>query len=168
MLTQNHRQEALSRAYIQAIIAKAGMSYSVPSNDYGIDLVANDVERYGRHRRESGYRLDIQAKSTTLARLQTSIIQYKLDLRAYDYLRRTGAGCPRILVVLVLPDRQAIWCSQSEDELVLRHCAYWMPLAGMPRTANRKSILLGIPRTNLFSPEALRGIMKRIKAGGTP
>ncbi len=38
VLTREHRQEALSRAYIRAVAALAGMTICEPENDYGIDM----------------------------------------------------------------------------------------------------------------------------------
>jgi hypothetical protein len=38
MLTREHRQAALSRAYVRAIAAQAGLVVSEPENDYGIDV----------------------------------------------------------------------------------------------------------------------------------
>lgn len=165
MLTRNHRQEALCRAYVQAIAARCGMSSSVPSPDYGIDLTINDIEMRGQRRAESGYKLDVQAKSTTRADKASTAIRYDLDVRAYDTLRHPRPGCPRILVVLLLPAEESQWSTQTEDELILRHCAYWTTLKGMPATTNRRVLRVHIPRANVFSVAALQGMMKRIKEG---
>jgi hypothetical protein len=165
LLIRNHRQEALTRAYVQAIAALAGMSYSVPSNDYGIDQTINDIEARGRRRSESGYRLDVQAKSTTLARITTTGIRYSMEVQAYDDLRVPRAGCPRVLVVLILPLEEQDWCSQTIDNLIVRRCAYWLSLRGWKPTSNRKTIQVTIPHANVFSAAALQALMTRIKAG---
>ena len=141
------------------------MSVSLPTLDYGIDLTLNEVEDFGGWRAESGNKLDIQAKSTTRAGGTNDVIQYDLDRHSYDVLRFLTTGNPRILVVLCLPIDESRWCSQSEEELILRHCAYWLSLRGRPPTTNRKSIRLSLPRANVFSAEALRALMSRIKAG---
>ena len=165
MLTRNHRQEALSRAYVQVIAARCGMSVSLPNPDYGIDLTLNDIEDFGGWHAESGCKLDIQAKSTARAGKAADVIAYDLDIRSYDVLRLPTARHPRILVVLLLPIDESRWCSQSEEELTLRHCAYWLSLRGRPPSTNRKSVRLSLPRANVFSVEALRTIVSRIKAG---
>jgi Domain of unknown function (DUF4365) len=165
LLTRNHRQEALSRAYVQAIAARCGMSVSLPNPDYGIDLTLNDIEDFGGWHAESGSKLDIQAKSTARAGGTADVIRYDLDLRSYDVLCLPTTGNPRILVVLFLPLDESQWCSQSAEELILRHCAYWLSLRGRPPSTNRKSIRISLPRANVFSVEALRTIMNRIKAG---
>jgi hypothetical protein len=43
LLTKQHGQEALSRAYVQAIAGACGMGYSLPNPDYGIDLPLEDI-----------------------------------------------------------------------------------------------------------------------------
>ena len=59
MLTKQHRQEALSRAYVQAIAARCGMSVSIPTPDYGTDLTLNEIESRGARRVETGFKLDV-------------------------------------------------------------------------------------------------------------
>ena len=168
MLTRNHRQEGLSRAYVQAIAAYCGMSVSVPYPDYGIDMTLSDIEVTDRLRSESGRKLDIQAKSTTRTNKAENTIPYDLDLRSYEVLRRSSRGAPRILVVLHLPRDESRWCSQTPEELSLRYCAYWISLRGWPSSTNRNSVRLTIETAQVFSPDALRGIMTRIKAGAHP
>jgi hypothetical protein len=168
LLTRNHRQEALCRAYIQAIAARCGMSISTPSPDYGIDLTLNDVASAGKYRFESGYKIDVQAKSMVQERVAGVTLRYDLDARTYDVLRQRDLGTPRVLVVLFLPRDEARWTAQTEQELILRHSAYWLSLQGSGPTGNRRSVRLSIPRGNLFSAEALRGMIRRIKEGGVP
>jgi hypothetical protein len=165
LLTRNHRQEALCRAYVLAIAARCGMSASVSNPDYGIDLTLNDIAVSGDHRAESGYKIDIQAKSATHASLSRDHVRYDLDVRSYETLRQPNVGCPRILVVLVLPEKEKDWSVQTEDQLIVRRCAYWLSLRGWPGTANRRSIRLAIPRANVFSIEALQRLVARIKTG---
>ena len=164
MLTRNHRQEALCRAYIQAVAGRCGMSVSQPFIDYGIDLTLNDIESSKGAHAESGFKLDVQAKSTIRAGKDDGLLWYDLDRRSYDVLRQPRPGCPRILVVLSLPADESRWLTQSEEELVLRGCAYWLSLRGRPPLPNRRSVRVSIPRANVFSPEALKAVMARIKA----
>ncbi len=166
MLTRNHRQEALSRAYVQAVAACCGMSSSTPLPDYGIDLSLHDILLVSGRRVESGCKLDVQAKCTTRASVQRDHVRHDLEVASYNALSLVTAGCPRILVVLVLPAKEADWCSQTEQELVVRHCAYWLSLRGREPTTNRKSVRVLLPRSNVFSIKALKGIMERLKQGG--
>jgi hypothetical protein len=168
LLTRNHRQEGLCRAYIQGIAAACGMSCSMPNPDYGIDLTLNDIEERGGRRSESGYKLDVQAKSATRAMLAASEVRYALDAPSFETLRHPAPGSPRILVVLVLPDDETRWLAQTEEELMVRHCAYWITLKGHKASRNRRSVRIAIPRGNLFSVDALLAMMRRIKMGEEP
>jgi hypothetical protein len=168
LLTRQHRQEGLARAYVQAVAAACGMAYSIPNPDYGIDLTLEDILVRGQRRFPSGWKLDLQAKSTTLAAVHGAQIRYDLEVRAYDVLRHPGARCPRLLVVLILPEDEAEWLAHTEEALILRRCAYWLSLWGRKKTARGKTVRLSIPRANVFSPEALREIVARFKQGEAP
>ena len=168
MLTRSHRQEALSRAYIQAIAARTGLATSIPTPDYGVDLTLHGIAILGSRRIDSSYKLDVQAKSTTQARQTLEHVGYDLAKKDYDCLRLVGAGTPRILVVLVLPVREADWVSQTEEQLVLRRCAYWLALKGQPPRRNRRTVRVRIPLRNRFSIEALKALMDAISKGGEP
>lgn len=44
---------------------------------------------------------------------------------------------------------------QSEAELSIGHCAYWVSLRGMPETQNATTVSIELPRSNQFTVEAL-------------
>jgi hypothetical protein len=165
VLTVQHRQEGLSRAYVQAIAAHCGMSSSSPTPDCGIDQCLHEIILVGSARIESGYRIDVQTKSTTLAHVDPTHVRYDLDVATYDLLRYPEAGCPRILVVLVMPEDESQWLIHSEEQLILRRCAYWLSLKGARPTTNRRTVRIKIPRPNVFSVASLRGMLDRIKLG---
>jgi len=75
-----------------------------PDPDYGIDLLLRAVAVDSRRRRDVSVQLDLQLRSTTRANLTESAVAYDLNVDTYNDLRIPGA-CPRILVVLVLPER---------------------------------------------------------------
>jgi hypothetical protein len=131
--------------------------------DYGIDLTLHDIRRRKQRRFESGFKVDIQAKSTIQGDSRNESIAYDLDVKTYDDLWDTEVGCPRILVVMLLPTDEMQWTYQSEEHLMLRHAAYWMSLKGMIEVRNQRSTRLAIPRTNLFSVEALTSIMDHVR-----
>lgn len=141
------------------------MSTSLPNLDYSIDLTINEIVAVGNRRIESGVKVDVQAKSAVGARVEGTHVRYDLEARAYEALRQPAPRVPRILVVLLLPAHESLWTTQTEDELVLRSCAYWLSLKGQGPTSNRRSVRVLIPRANLFSVEALQAIMGRISAG---
>jgi hypothetical protein len=162
MMTRNHRQEALCRAYVRTVAAYAGVLCSQPDPDYGIDLCLRAVEVDSQRRRDVSVQLDLQLRSTTRASLTETAVAYDLDVDTYNALRMSGS-CPRILVVLVLPEDEAEWVRQSPDELAIRRCAYWLSLEGFPPTEATRSIRVNIPLGNAFSAEAVRALLQRAR-----
>src|SRR5262249_54526245 len=118
---------------------------------------------------DTGPQIDIQLKSTTRAEVRDSTMIYDLEVRTYNLLREDIVpGSPRILVVLVLPDDEMQWLSQSVEELILRRCAYWKSLRGAGPTTAQTTIRIAIPRANVFSVEAIQALMNRLKQGEMP
>jgi hypothetical protein len=165
MLIRAHRQEGVCRSYIHAIAARCGLSCSFRDFDYGIDLSVHAITRRGKRYTESGFQLDIQAKSDTAVHLTDAYVHYDMEVKTYDDLRDTEVGIPRILVLLVMPADEAAWTEQNEDHLLIRTCAYWMSLKGMNPTDNTATIRVEVPRVNVFSVDALQGLMDRVKKG---
>ncbi len=81
MLIRTHRQEAVSRAYIHAIAARCGLGCSFRDFDYGIDLTVHTIRRKGQRYVESGFNLDIQAKSTTTVAVTASHVPYDMEVK---------------------------------------------------------------------------------------
>src|SRR4051812_40158821 len=44
-----------------------------------------------------------------------------------------GDDCPRLLVLLALPEKEQDWVMQSVEQLIVRRCAYGTSLAGFLR-----------------------------------
>jgi hypothetical protein len=163
MMTTGHRQEALCRAYVLAVAAQAGVTWSRPQEDYGIDLSLRSIGVLDNRRRDEGVQLDLQFKSTTRAAVTEKAVVYDLERGAYDDLRNAAWPCPRVLVVLVMPADEAQWLSQTTDELTLRHCAYWISLKGYPARKAKRSIRIAIPPANVFSVAGLKALMQRVR-----
>ena len=66
---------------------------------------------------------------------------------------------------LDLPRDKERWVTITEDELVLRHRAYWLNLKGFEETDNRSSVTVRIPRSNLFDVENLHALMEQSREG---
>lgn len=161
----NQQKEQFSITYIRAIAAVAGYSLYRPEIDNdSIDL--GIVSRGGAGKILSP-RLELQLKCTARDILDESYIKYPLILKNYNDLR-INALVPRILVVVLVPEKIADWIKQTEDELCLRHCAYWVSLRGMPETENRNNVTIELLRSNQVTPDALQGIIKRISFGELP
>jgi hypothetical protein len=165
VLTQQHRQECLSKAFIQAVAGRAGLNCLFPQLDFGIDVTLTDIQIRNGRRVESGFKLDIQAKSSINAKVHRDAITYKLEMKTYDDLRDPNVGAPRILVLLVLPKVEEQQVHVSHDNLIVRHSAYWFSLKGMPTLPNEESVSVRIPRANLFTDDTLNRIMLAVKSG---
>jgi hypothetical protein len=167
MLTRNHQQEALCRAYVQAVAALAGVATSTPTPDYGIDLSLRRIEQHENQRRDEGVQLDLQLRSSTRAEVTDTEIKHDLDVRTYDLLRTTPP-VPRVLVLLVLPTEEQEWLSQSTEELIVRRCAYWLSLRRSDPTDSSSTIRVALPRSQVFSVEAVQDLLERIAQGEMP
>ncbi len=167
MLTRNHRQEALCRAYVQAVAELAGVATSVPVPDYGVDLSLREIVQRGQRHLDGRLQLDLQLRSTTRAHLTEAHVGHDLDVPTHDFLRELSSVCC-LLVVLVLPDEEAQWLSQSIEELVLRRCAYWCSLRGADPARTVSSVRISIPRSQVFSVQAVQEMLNRLRQGGEP
>ena len=126
-------RRALSRAYVRAVAARAGLICGGTENDLGFDLFLRSVEIHGQQLWDGGPQLDVQLKSTTRAEVRETVVAYDLEVRAYNILRQENASRPRILVVLVLPEDESEWVSQTEDLLIVRRSRLLgVPSRGQP------------------------------------
>lgn len=164
MTTAEDRMEALSRAYLQAVAAACGLTYSVRSADYGIDATLHEVTRRANRYRESGLAVDIQLKSTTSSIWRSRTVVYDLTAMAYEDLIREVPQ-PRILLLLALPQVETRWLRVSERQLRLGGAMYWVSLRGSKPLRNSRSVRIEIPRRQLFTPDELRRIMAVIRSG---
>jgi hypothetical protein len=94
-------------------------------------------------------------------------VRYDLDVDTYNNLRIPGT-CPRILVVLVLPEEETEWVKQSPEELAIRRCVYWRSLEGLPPTGSTRSIRIEIPLENIFSAKEVQDLLQQAKKRRRP
>ncbi|MDD5181830.1 MAG: DUF4365 domain-containing protein [Candidatus Nanoarchaeia archaeon] len=169
MLTENDIKEALSRAYIQAICCMGGYNYSTDAKDYGFDFTIKGIlQRPSGKCCPSGLSLDIQLKATTDYEIDATHIKYQLRNKNYnDLAQNMEGGTKRILVVLLLPANKQEWLAQDIRSLIIKKCAYWLCLEGMPLKVNEDSATtIQIPTQNMFSVDNLNRIMTQIQARG--
>jgi hypothetical protein len=165
MITTAHRMESLSRAYLQAVAAQAGLTYAVRAYDYGVDITLGEVREIGGIYAETGFTIDVQLRSSTRAQVREHEVGFDLDVRTYDFVRREDVVAPRVLVLLVMPADAAEWVYQTEAAPELRRCAYWVSLRGEPTKANTSSVRVAIPRANVFGAAAVTAIFDRLHRG---
>lgn len=159
LLANADREEALSRVYLYSVAAGAG--YAVATMDFDRDGVDAQIKAGGNMRPC----LDVQLKATVdLGEQVNGVFRYPLKSRNYNLLR-VSTMVPRILVVLCLPRDETMWLTISADELILRRCAFWASLAGLPDTDNKESVTVSIQANNLFDVGGLKALMEQSRTG---
>jgi hypothetical protein len=156
----NNRKEQFSIAYVRAIASVAGFAVYQPEvDDDSVDLGLAARGAMGTVRSP---RLDMQIKCTSREILGADSLAFPLSIKNYDDLRHQDLMVPRVLIVVLVPDNIDDWVAHSEEQLLLRHCAYWMSLRGMQETNNELNVTVHLPRNNQFNVIALRDIMDRV------
>ena len=110
--------------------------------------------------------LELQLKATVNlgAVHNDGCFHFPLRRRNYDLLIiRTQT--PRLLVVLDLPNEKERWMSITDDELILRHRAYWLNLLNWEETENTDYRTVAIPEMNVFDVASLRDLMEQSRNG---
>lgn len=160
------QKEQFSKAYVQAVAACAGFSWSVPSvDDDSIDMCLHRTGGGGTIRSP---RLDLQIKCTDRESPMTAQFSYSVKLKNYDDLRDESVMVPRILIVVLVPDSLPDWLTHSETELTLRRCGYWLSLRGMPDSTNATGQTVQMNRLQQFNVDSLQAMMDRISNGDRP
>jgi hypothetical protein len=161
MLTENDIKEELSYAYVHAIASRAELACQVVRKDR--DSIDLHIRARGRLHPESTVmspELAVQLKASVIDPLPDGAFDFRLTRKNYDDLRLRSM-VPRILVLFVMPRDPATWVAMSEEELVLRRCAYWRSLCGLPDSQNEKYQEVRIDRKNVFSGEALHHLLMK-------
>ncbi len=142
-MPSNFIQEELSMAYVRAVIFGAGFNLTPPVKDvFGIDgtvvSMAGGVNR-----------IDFQLKATTNFHFSGNDVLY--DLRVEDYNRLVREDdVPRVLILYVMPADNSQWLIQSQSELCLKECAYWLCLMGEPQSRNVSTVRVSVSMANVF------------------
>ena len=158
LLTPQDQKEALSRAYVQAVAARAGYTTMQPEIDR--DSVDLTISAGGEMRP----RIDLQLKATTRLNAMDGQFSYELPIKNYNDLR-APTQTPRLLVVLDMPSEEELWMTCSSEELVLRRSVYWASLREQRETDNTTSATIQIPQSNRFDVEGLRKLMEASRGG---
>ncbi len=104
------RKELFSMAYIRAVAAQLGLQVVRPEvDDDSVDCVV--MADFGRRPR-----LEVQAKATSQDISRPEHVHYPLKTKNYNDLRIETLH-PRILVVLLMPEDEAAWLTQSPERL---------------------------------------------------
>ena len=103
--------------------------------------------------------LAVQLKAHVQDPLTEGTFDFRLKLKNYDDLRDVRPAIPKILVVFIMPKDPEKWVILSEDEMLLRRCAYWCSLLGLPESKNEKVQDIVLSRKNVFDGKALYNLM---------
>ncbi len=160
------QKEQFSLAFIQAVAAAAGCNVTRAD----VDDESVDIELIAAHNPDDlrpSPHLAIQAKCTELDGGEGDVLPLPLKLKNYNDLR---APChvPRLLVVVCVPADVDAWLTATPEALVLRRCAFWRSLRGLPPADTETRKTVHIPRSQRFEPRALAALMATIARGDTP
>ncbi len=162
-------QEEISKAYLHAVAAKCGFAVAAWTQDHGgVDTTIGAASIVGAGCLARP-KVDIQLKATTVQDIEhDDFVSWTLALEHYDSLR-AAAICPHLLVVLLLPRNIDKSVEHTTEQLVIRRCAYWVKMTGMPPARpGAKSQTVRLPKMQVFSPDGLRDILTRISQGDSP
>lgn len=157
-MNPNMQMEQFSLAYIRAVAAGAGYQMTRPEvDDDSIDGVL--MAGFGRRAR-----IELQAKATAQDLIRDDTIHFSLSVKNYNDLR-ADTQTPRILIVVLMPREEHLWVTQTEDELCLHHCAYWLSLEGRLPVPNTTSVTVHIPTIHIFDKLQLQELMTKAARG---
>lgn len=166
-------EEELSLAYLHAVCARARVScFAAPrqlDND-GIDaLLKARFPQADYPQTEDAY-LEVQMKATKKQPSDDgeNFSYWLQGHKRYEVLRRENRQLARVLVVLFLPEDDAQWLSFSQEDLILRRCAYWVSLWGAPMVDSETGANVKMPKGQSFSPENLEQLMLELSLGNLP
>ena len=168
-MTPEQRQEEISKAYLHAVAAKCGFAVGTWSQDHGCLDVTIGADATVGTGHLVGPKVDVQLKATTRQDVEhDSFISWTLDIDHYEKLI-ARAFVPRILVVLLLPRDVEQSVEHTVDHLLVRRCAYWVRMTGMPPAEpGQKTKTVRLPKAQVFSPDQLTAILEKISKGELP
>lgn len=159
-------EESLSVAHVGAIVSKAGASFNIVQQDYGVDVAVRKIQSFNGKLMDLGTIFDCQLKSTVQWELKEDLIIYDVEIDTYNklILRSQHSSTPCLLIVLCLPKEQDQWLISTQNELILKKCCYYYHLKGSTST-NGSSKRIKIPIKNRLTPEAVNHIIEQIQNG---
>ncbi len=114
-------------------------------------------------------RIDLQLKCFLRDNpINSEGIKYDLKVKNYNELIPDNVLVPRILVVVVVPPLPESWLTQSDEETILKYCAYWISLRGRPPTDNKTKVRVDIPQENRLTVNNLSQLMGIVASGDAP
>jgi hypothetical protein len=154
------RQERFGDSFLLAVAAAAGCACAKPETD-------NDSIDWTLSCRLSRMpKIDVQIKTLMTNDGLGDHISYALKKKNYDDLILSDIFSPRILVVAAIPEAIELWLECSEEQLILRRSAYWVCLAGHPKSDNQTTVNVQVPKSQPFDVPHLREMMRKVNEEG--
>jgi hypothetical protein len=161
----NDLKAGFSLAYVRAIAHAAGYFVQEMGRDFDSDGIDIEIMSKGPGGNVRSPRLGLQVKATEHP-IKDDPFSFPLVMKNYEELRSEQLQVPRILVVVIVPKDISEWVLASEQELVLRHCGYWLNLKGKQASNNAEIVSVKIPRSNCFHVTQLQTLMDCIRDSG--
>lgn len=167
-MTPEQQKEEISKAYVHAVAAACGYTVGSWSQDAQcIDVTLAAPGAVGLGTLEDP-QVNLQLKCTSSPNaIKADHIAWQLEKARYDRLR-ARAQVPKLLVVLELHQDESQWFEHTVEHLLIRRCAYWLTMTGMPAIEDQESKTVHVPKTQVFSPTGLKVIMEKASKGELP
>ncbi|WEX03825.1 DUF4365 domain-containing protein [Rhodococcus sp. RCBS9] len=164
-LPDTEMKQQISIAYVRMVVAAAGCTVLSWDTDYdGVDISIKSSAEYNVR---LGPQIDIQLKCTSQTKVvREDEIAWSIDARTHKYLTSPKRQTPALLALLVVPDDVDGWLDHDESRLLTASSMYWVLGLDIPELPDgQQSITVKIPRANLFTRDALLGIMHAVGEG---
>ncbi|QMU69193.1 DUF4365 domain-containing protein [Streptacidiphilus sp. P02-A3a] len=159
--------ETLQVGYLHAVAAAAGCALASPFPDNGIDWHVSHGSTAHTEDDEATIKVQLKCTHQIPPNPGGSHFSFTLDNDHLRKLAHARVAVHKILVVMLVPREVDQWLLARPDRTELRHCCYWVNLAGHPVTGKRRTNVR-IPTRQVFDDRALCAIMARVGAGERP
>jgi hypothetical protein len=159
------RQEQFSIAWLYAITSAAG--YSLQEIRWDNDSVDAQIHQKGdRNNFPEIDQINVQLKCSYAIAPIDGQFRFRVSRKNYDDLRSRRSN-PRILILLHVPRGIGQWLEHTDDSMLLRNCAYWTSLTGLPAVQTR-TVTVYIPIAQKLTITELSKMMRFAAAGRRP
>ncbi len=147
---------------MHAIAAKVGYRCVRPQPDR--DSIDVQVQGYGFLGAGAVFhspmiQFQMKATSTPLIKVDDNYSFSGLKAKNYNDLRAMSA-VPRLMAVLVMPEKDDEWINCDVDRLILNKCVYWCNLFKQPEITSATTTVY-LHENNILSPEILQALMEQ-------
>lgn len=159
-MDDNSKKEEFSYGYIATICSASGLSVTKAErslDNQGIDLT---IIAPATIKGLLSPRVDVQVKCTSQNIIQENVIKYPIPIKNYQELIERKVSVPRLLILVIVPNKIEEWIDVDQHFTTIRKCAYWISLEGYRESKNQTSVTVEIPKENLLTPESVLKIIE--------